>query len=84
MRSDITDHLFIPQSRISNMCVCGLPNTAHGDPTPVTASFYVESSAGGLPVTLCACGVLMYQPMARVHMAKCESYRKTLRTETVR
>jgi hypothetical protein len=44
----------------------------------------METSIGGIPVTLCACGLLMYQPMATVHMAKCESYRKTLRTETVR
>lgn len=81
----IADHLFIPQSRTSNMCVCGEPNTAHVSvPTPVVTSFHMETSAGGIPVTLCACGLLMYQPMAPTHMAKCESYRKTLRTETVR
>lgn len=45
MRSDITDHLFIPQSHISNMCVCGEPNTAHVSvPTPVAPSFHMETS----------------------------------------
>ena len=65
----ITDHLFIPQSRTSNMCVCGEPNTAHVSvPTPVAPSFHMETSIGGIPITLCACGLLMYQPMATVHM----------------
>ena len=80
---NITDHPFIPQSRISNMCVCGEAMSIHGDPTPVVTSFFMETSRGGIPITLCACGLLMYQPMATTHMAKCESYRKTLRTETV-
>lgn len=80
----ITDHLFVPQSRISNMCVCGEAMSSHGDPTPVVTSFHMETSQGGIPITLCVCGLLMYQPMAPTHMAKCEAYRKTLRTETVR
>jgi len=59
MRSDITDHLFIPQSHISNMCVCGEPNTAHVSvPTPVAPSFHMETSVGGIPVTLCAVDLL--------------------------
>jgi|JI9StandDraft_1071089.scaffolds.fasta_scaffold03414_9 hypothetical protein len=80
---NITDHLFIPQSRISNMCVCGEAMSVHGDPTPVVTSFHMETSQGGIPITMCACGLLIYQPMATTHMRTCDAYRRTLRTETV-
>ena len=43
---------------------------------PVVTSFIIETSAGGLPITLCACGLLMYQPMAVVHMGTCSTYRR--------
>ena len=43
---------------------------------PVVISFSIETSAGGLPITLCACGLLMYQPMALVHMGTCSTYRR--------
>ncbi len=42
---------------------------------PVVTSFIIKTSAGGLPITLCACGLLMYQPMAVVHMGTCSTYR---------
>lgn len=43
---------------------------------PVVTSFHVDTSAGGIPITLCACGLLMYQPMAIVHMGTCSIYRR--------
>jgi len=79
----ITDHIFIPQSRTSNVCVCGEPSSSHDDPTPVVTSFHMETSAGGIPITLCSCGLLIYQPMALVHMETCGSYRRALRAGTV-
>ena len=42
--------------------------------TPVVTSFYMDTSAGGIPITLCACGLLIFQPMARIHMATCAIY----------
>lgn len=82
--SAIADHLFIPQSARSNMCVCGEPSSTHASvPNPVVTSFNMETSAGGIPITLCSCGLLIYQPMARIHMQTCASYRKTLRAETL-
>ncbi len=42
--------------------------------TPVVTSFYMDTSAGGIPITLCACGLLIFQPMARIHVATCATY----------
>lgn len=43
---------------------------------PVVTSFHMDTSAGGIPITLCACGLLMYQPMALVHMGTCSTYQR--------
>ena len=37
-------------------------------------SFVVETNFGGIPVTLCSCGVLLYQPMAKIHPATCPEF----------
>lgn len=38
---------------------------------PAVTSFHLDTSAGGIPITLCACGLLIFQPMARIHLATC-------------
>ena len=43
---------------------------------PVVTSFVMETSLGGIPITLCSCGLLIYQPMARTHMAVCAIYQQ--------
>lgn len=43
-------------------------------PIPNVVSFHIETSAGGLPITLCACGALVYQPMAEFHVNDCATY----------
>ena len=73
----ITDHHFTPQ-RGSNMCVCGEPSSEHEE-HPAVVSFHMDTSAGGIPITLCACGLLIYQPMARIHIEGCATYLRTLR-----
>jgi len=37
-------------------------------------SFVVESNYGGIPITLCACGVLLATSMAETHAAACPIY----------
>ena len=41
---------------------------------PAVTSFHLDTSAGGIPITLCACGLLIFQPMARIHLATCAIY----------
>ena len=40
----------------------------------VPTSFIVETNKGGMPITICACGVLMYKPVARSHFETCPAY----------
>lgn len=39
-------------------------------------SFVVESNYGGIPITLCACGVLLVTSMAETHALACPAYLK--------
>jgi hypothetical protein len=41
---------------------------------PAVTSFHLDTSAGGIPITLCACWLLIFQPMARIHLATCATY----------
>ncbi len=34
-------------------------------------SFVLETNMGGVPVTLCSCGAILYQPMASNHVEQC-------------
>jgi hypothetical protein len=55
------------------------PDLPHPPDRPVVTSFIVETNLGGLPITLCTCGLLIYQPMARTHMAVCAIYQQEVR-----
>lgn len=41
---------------------------------PIPTSFIVETNKGGMPITICTCGVLMFKPMAHGHMETCAAY----------
>ena len=43
-------------------------------PDQNVVSFYAETSIGGVRVTLCACGVLCFSPMAHLHADACPVY----------
>jgi hypothetical protein len=44
------------------------------DDDPVPTSFIVETNKGGMPITICSCGVLMFKPMAARHYKTCPAY----------
>jgi len=46
---------------------------------PIVTSFVIETNLGGIPITLCSCGLLIYQPMAQIHMEVCQVYQLYLR-----
>ena len=74
----------------SNMCVCGMPDDhpVHGFVEWVPkcradrqcmAKEHDRTAGTSTPtraLAMCACGLLMYQPMALVHMGTCSTYRR--------
>ena len=44
-------------------------------------SVVLESNKGGLPMTLCACGVLLMATMADSHTKDCLTYQRVLASE---
>jgi hypothetical protein len=47
----------------------------------VPTSFIIETNKGGMPITICSCGVLMFKPMALDHIADCAVAQAQLSTE---
>ena len=45
----------------------------------VPVGFIVETNKGGIPIKVCACGVLMVGPMADAHLEHCPVYRMSRR-----
>lgn len=41
----------------------------------IPVSFRVETNVGGIPITICACGVLVLTSMFEQHGVFCESYK---------
>ena len=44
-------------------------------------SVVLESNKGGLPMTLCACGVLVLASMSEDHVGDCLTYQRVIASE---
>lgn len=49
---------------------------------PIPTSFIMDTNKGGIPTTVCACGVLMFRSMAQGHIDTCPTYQAWLADQT--
>lgn len=79
---DPTPHRFVGNDSRGVCQRCGLPGSSsiHQPVAPdrrqmsdIPTSFIVETNKGGMPVTICSCGVLMFKPMASIHIEVCNT-----------